>query len=233
VGRHYRTVFSTVIEERFGIVVELINPCRQITDIILQINFPEILISHRSRCFKVLTEEVSLIRLEANFKLRTSNVTSSTKNDEQAYADLKAQLIEEARIRKQQALEKSLADKRAAQEAYAESLKKDEIRQFNEQTQALNVMRQSIDQEISSYTARYEKTPEQALDYAKGKFGIDDSQILSELESVRLRLELEAETLIEESVASYRSKLQAAAQEEIDYILKNSNFSDEMVSNSA
>ncbi len=48
----------------------------------------------------------------------------------------------------------------------------------------LNVMRQSVDQEISSYTARYEKTPEQALDYAKGKFGIDDSQILSELESV-------------------------------------------------
>ena len=93
-------------------------------------------------------------------------------------------------------------------------------------------MRQSVDQEISSYTARYEKTPEQALDYAKGKFGIDDSQIVSELESVRLRLELEAETLIEESVASYRSKLQAAAQEEIDYILKNSNFSDEVVSNS-
>ncbi len=43
-------------------------------------------------------------------------------------------------------------------------------------------MRQSVDQEILSYTARYEKTPEQALDYAKGKFGIDDSQILSELE---------------------------------------------------
>ena len=51
----------------------------------------------------------------------------STQRIEQAYADLKAQLIEEARIRKQQALEKSLADKRAAQEAYAESLKKDEI----------------------------------------------------------------------------------------------------------
>lgn len=48
----------------------------------------------------------------------------STQRIEQAYADLKAQLIEEARIRKQQALEKSLADKRAAQEAYAESLKK-------------------------------------------------------------------------------------------------------------
>ena len=41
----------------------------------------------------------------------------STQRIEQAYADLKAQLIEEARIRKQQALEKSLADKRAAQEA--------------------------------------------------------------------------------------------------------------------
>ena len=49
----------------------------------------------------------------------------------------------------------------------------------------------------------------------------------SELESVRLRLELEAETLIEQSLNALRSKLQTAAKEEIEYILANSNFSAE------
>src|SRR5690606_20375137 len=47
---------------------------------------------------------------------------------EAAYAERKAQLIEEARIRKQQALEQALAKKRAAQQAYAEQLKQDELR---------------------------------------------------------------------------------------------------------
>jgi hypothetical protein len=42
---------------------------------------------------------------------------------------------------------------------------------------------------------------------------------------VRLRLELEAETLIEHAVTSFRAKLHAVAQDEIEYILKNSNFS--------
>ena len=54
---------------------------------------------------------------------------------------------------------------------------------------------------------------------------IEDQQILSELESVRLRLELEAETLIEQAVTTFREKLHAVAQDEIEYSLKNSNVS--------
>lgn len=150
---------------------------------------------------------------------------------ENAYADLKAQLIEEARVRRQQALEASLAAKRTAQAEYAKSLELDELRQFNAQSQTLATLRQSIDQEILSYTARYEKNPEPVREDAQGKLCLDDAQILSELESLRLRLELEAESLIEESLATYRSKLQTAAEEEIDYILKNSAFSDEVKPN--
>ena len=56
---------------------------------------------------------------------------------------------------------------------------------------------------------------------------VSDDKITSELESVRLRLELEAETQIEQAVTVFRARLHAAAQEEIDYILKNSNFSKE------
>lgn len=144
---------------------------------------------------------------------------------EQAYADEKARLIEETRLRKQLALEKSLAEKRAKQQAYNQSLIQDEIHQFEAQTESLTHLRDVIDQEISGYSARYTQNPATpAIDYARGQFIVADEQITSELESVRLRLELEAETFIEESVAIFRAKLKAAADEEIRYILKQSHF---------
>ena len=147
---------------------------------------------------------------------------------EQAYADLKARLIEEARIRKQLALEKALAEKRAQQHAYNVQLQQDEIQQFKDQEITLQNLRQHIDTEISEYSEKYTKNPDvAAIDYASGQFRMDDRQITSELESVRLRLELEAETLIEQTVSAFRSKLETAAKEEIEYILANSNFSTE------
>ena len=147
---------------------------------------------------------------------------------ETAYAERKAQLIEEARIRKQQALERSLEKKRAEQLAYAERLQQDELRQFAAQAQTLALIRQTIDRDTQTYTSRYHKNPESApFNFAKG-LSLSDQEMLSELESVRLRLELEAETQIEQAVAAFRAKLQAAAQEEIEYILKNSNFSNEI-----
>ncbi|NNP71889.1 hypothetical protein A7P53_05325 [Acinetobacter defluvii] len=146
---------------------------------------------------------------------------------EQAYADLKAQLIEEARVRKQLALEKSLAEKRALQQQYNQQLIDDEIRQFQQQTVSLAAMREDIQSEIIEYTARYTENPSTpAPDYANNHFKVADHQIMSELESVRLRLELEAETFIEHAVQDFRVKLKAASDEEIKYILKNSKFSD-------
>lgn len=44
---------------------------------------------------------------------------------------------------------------------------------------------------------------------------------------MRVRLELEAESMIEQAVTVFRAKLHAIAQDEIEYILKNSQFSDE------
>ncbi len=149
----------------------------------------------------------------------------SERRIEEAYAKRKAELIEAARIRKQLALEKALADKRAKQQAYAEQLRQDEERKFAEQTQALAQLSQSLAVEVDQYASRFHKNPENNLDFARGKLNIDDNQILSELESLRLRLELEAETLIEQTLKSVREKLQSAAQDEIEYILKNSNLS--------
>ncbi|MDM1291046.1 cell division protein BlhA [Acinetobacter indicus] len=146
---------------------------------------------------------------------------------DQAYAELKIQLIEEARIRRQQMLEQRLAQQRADQAAYAQALYQDELQQFAAQTETLASLRTQLDQEILDYTARYQKNPENgSFNFAKG-VRIADEQILSELDSVRVRLELEAETRIEEAVQQFRSQLQAAAQEEIEYILKHSQFSKE------
>ena len=150
---------------------------------------------------------------------------------EEAYAARKAQLIEEARIRKQQALERSLQEKRAAQQAYAEQLQQDELRRFAEQAQTLALIRQTVERDTLTYTSRYHKNPEGSpFNFAKG-LTVPDHEMLSELESVRIRLELEAESQIEQAVAAFRAKLQAAAQEEIDYILKNSGFSSEIPEN--
>lgn len=145
---------------------------------------------------------------------------------EQAYAERKAQLIEQARMRQQRALEQNLAKKRAEQTAYAHALHLDEAQQFIEQTQTLNFIRQNLARETQVYTARYHKNPEgAALNFSKGMRAISDNTMLSELDSVRLRLELEAETLIEQAVTAFRAQLQQASQEEIEYILKNSTFS--------
>ena len=150
----------------------------------------------------------------------------SERKIEAAYAQRKAELIEEARIRRQRALEKALAEKRAEEQAYAEQLSRDEERKFAEQTQKLAEMRHMLDTEVQDYAARYQKNPDQVLDFAKGRLNIDDTQILSELESLRLRLELEAETVIEQTVNALCEKLRAAAKEEIDYILKNSDLAE-------
>ena len=147
---------------------------------------------------------------------------------EQAYADLKAQLIEEARVRKQLALERSLTEKRAQQAAYNFQLQQDEIQRFELQTSSLMVLTESINLEMTAYCDRYHKNPEiPAIDYAHGQFRIQDSEMLSELENVRLRLELEAEILIEQTLETFRIQLRTAAQEEINYVLKNSKFSAE------
>lgn len=150
---------------------------------------------------------------------------------DQAYANLKAELIEQARVRKQLALEKALEEKRTAEAAYAAQLQADELNQFEQQTENLVALRHHIDQEIAQQTERYQANPEQpSIDYAQGqRVQIDDQQILSELESVRVRLELEAESLIEQAVTVFRAKLHALAQDEIDYILKDCKFSDEKI----
>ena len=132
---------------------------------------------------------------------------------EDAFAVRKAELIEAARIRRQHALEKALAEKRAEEQAYVAALKADEERQFLEQTQLLNEISQNLKTDLHENLARYHKNPPIGANIASSH------DVVNELENVRIRLEIEAEMAIEEAVIAFRKKLKYAAHEEIEYLL--------------
>lgn len=137
---------------------------------------------------------------------------------EQAYAELKAQLIEAARLRKQMALEQSLADKRAAQQAYADQLQQDELQQFQNQTLALHALGLDLQQEATQYSARYHPNP--ATQHSSANLNTPVSpEVAAGFATIRLRLELEAESIIEQSAQAFKEKLQSAVKDEIQYIM--------------
>lgn len=174
----------------------------------------QVFIDDLSRICELLTPEANIqqwLRLEDSAQQR------STAKIEQAYAQRKAELIEAARIRKQQALEKALEQKRAEEQAYAEQLKRDEERRFQEQTQALAQISSSLAAENEQHLQRYTRNVPQNI-YAA------DGSIQSELENLRLRLELEAETQIELQLGQLRQQLKEAAREEIEYLLENAQL---------
>ena len=186
------------------------------------LNVPEAVrqtfIDDLSRVCDILKPETSLVEWQVHDQRLQQE---SERKIEEAYAQRKAELIEEARIRKQLALEKALAQKRAEEQAYQEQLQLEEQLKFSEQSQVLAEINAQLQAEVQHYVAHYAKNPDTTFDFAKGRLQIEDSSILSELESVRLRLELEAETVIEQTLNALREQMRSAAKEEIDYILKN------------
>jgi hypothetical protein len=186
------------------------------------LNVPEAVrqtfIDDLSRVCDILKPETSLAEWQVHDQRLQQE---SERKIEEAYAQRKAELIEEARIRKQLALEKALAKKRAEEQAYQEQLKLEEQRKFSEQSQVLAEINTHLQTEVQHYVSRYAKNPDTTFDFAKGRLEVEDHTILSELESVRLRLELEAETVIEQTLNALREQMRSAAKEEIDYILRN------------
>lgn len=153
-------------------------------------------------------------------QLRAQHVT------QHAYEERKEQLREEARQRRQQALEDALATKRAHEQYSAMQLLEDEKNQYLQQTKWLIQQHDLLQQQTLAYSAKYHINPQlPTADYGNGRlFSVPDHQIQSELESVRLRLELEADLQIEKMVIEFRKKLQASAREEIRYLLDKSAF---------
>ena len=142
----------------------------------------------------------------------------------EAYAEYKAALIAAEKQRVQHALEARIEHKRAAQAQQLIELQNSAIQQREQQDQLLLLLRQQQQQALSTYIARYHKNPEQPYPYFNKAFKVPDTDMLTELDSVRLRLELETEVLIEAQVKAFRQQLKQAAQDEIELVLKNSPF---------
>jgi len=161
------------------------------------------------------------VRLENWLSYNKQAQRQSYEKIENAYAELKAELVEQARIRRQHALEQSLAKKRAQQQAYLDDLQLDERLQYQQQTQQLQALQQQLSQESHHYTERYTPTPK--LRFEPNANTVISPEIQQALDNLKIRLELEAEGLIEQiqqSVNSLNQKIQQAADEEIRYILE-------------
>lgn len=147
---------------------------------------------------------------------------------ENTYADLKAQLIEEARLRKQRELEQSLTNKREQQQQFARQLQQDEQQQQHTQTETLQHLQQQVLSEFQDYATRYQKNQIQQVAVNIPKVQPKPATVVTPelqeaLDNLKIRLELEAESLIEQieaAVKGFNLKLQQAAEEEIAYLLK-------------
>ncbi|MEB3766927.1 hypothetical protein FXN70_04075 [Acinetobacter sp. MD2] len=152
---------------------------------------------------------------------------------EQTYAKLKAELIEAARIRKQQQLEQNLKRKREQQQQFAQQLQHDEMLQYSTQTTNLHNLQQQVLAEFNEHSARYQKNPAplqvQAPQVQMKTNSVVTPEVQAALDNLKIRLELEAESLIEQiekAVKGFNLKLQQAAEEEISYVLAQQKSSE-------
>ena len=184
---------------------------------------PEIV---RQTLLEDLTRIGELLKVETDLKqwldhdLRSQQI--SQLKIEQAHIALKEELIEAARQRKQKALEQSLAEKRAEQQAYAEQLRQDEVEQFQQQLLDLNALKDRIDEETTAYSDRFNKVSlaNSVISSATNTHAISTALDDEAIASIRLRLELESEQIIQQALGALKVNLQQAAQEEINFILK-------------
>ena len=151
-------------------------------------------------------------------------IVESEQRIQQGYLHYQAELLAAKRLRERLVLEEKLAAKRAQHAQQLVALEAEEQRKQQAQNQLLHVLRQQQAQALTTYIARYQKNPEHNYPHFNKAFKVPDTSMLSELESVRLRLELEAESVIEAKLAELRRVLQAAAKEEIALALKHSVF---------
>ena len=143
---------------------------------------------------------------------------AAQKNIEHAYAELKAELIEQARIRKQQALEKALEEKREIEKQNIARLQYEEHLQQEHQTQHLQKFRENLELEVQGYAARYQPNPH--LYAIQKDLSSLDHSLDNEFDSIQLRLELEAEVMIEKTVQQFRQQLTQIARDEIQVLLE-------------
>lgn len=130
---------------------------------------------------------------------------------EQTYLDIKQNLKLTKQNLLQMVLEKKLAQKRADEIAHQQKLQQEEIQQNLKQIQTLQHIGTQVQQESQNYAERYGKTAPSAV-----PLNPNDQRYIDNL---RLHLEFETETFIQQAVQDYRQSLRQIAQEEIELLL--------------
>ena len=149
---------------------------------------------------------------------------------ERAYAELEQQILaeqarlaEERKRQRQAELEQALAEKRALEAKQVAELEAEEQQQAQHQDAYLQQLAQELHQQSTSSN----------LDSLR-KFNTQDVKQFNSIQhheapptaehqDLRTRLELEAEFYIEQTLQQLKTKLQAAAQEEIALIMAQQN----------
>lgn len=163
---------------------------------------------------------------EAIFKQRQRQII------EHAYQQRKAEILaeqariaEERRQKRQAELEAKLAAKRAAEQAQLYAAKQQEQLKQQQQTEFLQHLAQELAaehmQQAQQHIARFDVSQAKQFDLSaeNSNNSVDKYSDFPQAEDLKVRLELEAEYYIENTLQQLRAKLQAAAQEEIALLL--------------
>ncbi|MCF8999444.1 hypothetical protein [Acinetobacter nectaris] len=176
-----------------------------------------------SRICELLTPESDIDEWKASDALAQ---TTSEQKIQHAYEVLKAQMIEDARCREQKRLENKIYQQRQAEDEYLKNLQLDDRLQQQSQVEQLKSFQSQLMQETKTYSNRYQKTSLAANSpKATDKpLQLNHVQLQQIIENIQVRLELEAESLIEQiqkSVEGFNQNLQQAAEEEVKISLQD------------
>ena len=137
---------------------------------------------------------------------------------DQAYQDYKIELLEQARLRERKILEDQLAQKRQQQAQDIAKLIQEDEQHYQAETQNLQALAQSLQQnkEYSPIVLSQIGQPPQTQE-------IPNTVLHQVLENVQVRLELEAETLIEQvqnAITAFNQNMTQATKEEVELALE-------------
>ena len=170
---------------------------------------------------------------EHNSKWQYQDAVLKQKNKkviERAYAELEQQILaeqarlaEERKRQRQAELEHALAEKRALEAKQVAELEAQEQQQAQHQDAYLQQLAQELHQQSTS--SNLDSLRQFNTQDVKQFNSIQhqDAPPTSEHQDLRTRLELEAEFYIEQTLQQLKTKLQAAAQDEIAMIMAQQN----------
>ncbi|WP_269913894.1 hypothetical protein [Acinetobacter sp. HY1485] len=137
---------------------------------------------------------------------------------DQAYQDYKKELLEQARLRERKVLENRLLQKREQQAQAIAEMQQEEQQQFEQENEMLKALAQSLQQNTTEYTPMVLSQIGQQPQTQE----LSNIVLNQVLENVQVRLELEAENLIDQvqqAIKAFNQNMTQATQEEVELAL--------------